>query len=222
MVTVIGPNSLGKLIGEFFVLFCLIKNNTKLSTLHTQENMVENETVQPAHVQHQMDDEDDSESSNHDTDTSSCSKVNNCNETSYTDANKELLQAMKGADRSVLCWRVIVRILMTFVAVLLTTLTYVKLSESEAKVFEASVCTFVIPDDFRSWYATTNAFTVIYISSTDRQNFSSNSTVMNCFTLLATSSKFLPNHWKQCLIRLLHKGCVPATTIQQESSLGHT
>ena len=175
----------------------VVSNIRNVNPIQAQSKMVEKVTVQPDHVQYQIDDEDESnsESSIHDTDTSSCSKMNDCKDTSYTDANKELLQEMKGADRSVLCWRVIVRILMISIAILLTSLTYVKLSESETKDFEASVRYFVIPVDFRSWYATTDVLTIIYcMPSTDRYHFSSNYTVMNCFFLLATNYEFLPNH----------------------------
>lgn len=88
---------------------------------------------------HPADDNDDSDASDHDTDTMSDTKLNHSPDSTFNDAHAEVLGAFKGADCSVMCWRVIVKIIMICIAIILTALTYVQLSQSEEKDFEASV-----------------------------------------------------------------------------------
>lgn len=91
------------------------------------------------HAPHQGDDNDDSDASDHDTDTMSDTKMNHSPDSTFTDAHAEVLGAFKGADCSVLCWRVIVKVIMVCIAIIITAMTYVQLSQSEKNEFEASV-----------------------------------------------------------------------------------
>lgn len=85
------------------------------------------------------DDNDDSDASDHDTNTNSDSNLDTSPDTNYSDANAEVVQAFKGDDRGVFCWRIVVKVIMIIVAVVLTTLTYFQLLESERQDFETSV-----------------------------------------------------------------------------------
>jgi hypothetical protein len=88
------------------------------------------------------DDNDDSDASDHDTDTNSDSNLDASPDSNYSDANAEVTQTFKGDDRGVFFWRIVVKVIMIIVAVVLTTLTYVQLSASERQDFEASVGNF--------------------------------------------------------------------------------
>ena len=92
-----------------------------------------------SNTRYQNGDNDDSEASDHDTDTNSDCHLNTSPDTNYSDANAEVMQVFKGDDRSVFWWRIVVKVIMIIVAVLLTTLTYIQLSMSERNDFEASV-----------------------------------------------------------------------------------
>jgi hypothetical protein len=96
---------------------------------------------QPIVAMNSIDEEaaEDSNSSDNETDTNSDSKLNDAPDTNYSDANAEVLQAFQQADRGVLRWRIIVNVIMICMATVLTVLTYVQLSETERKDFEASV-----------------------------------------------------------------------------------
>ena len=94
---------------------------------------------QPVIALNEDDDDEDSDSSDHDTDTNTGSKLNHSPDTNYSIANAEVLQAFKSADCSVLWWRIVVKLVMICIAILVTALTYVQLSESEKKDFEAAV-----------------------------------------------------------------------------------
>lgn len=89
------------------------------------------------------DDNDGSASSDHETDTNADTNLSDAPDTNYTDANSEVHQAFKGDDRGVFCWRIVVKLIMIFIATLVTTMTYKELSKSERNDFEASVSTFL-------------------------------------------------------------------------------
>jgi hypothetical protein len=82
-----------------------------------------------------------SESSDHDTDTNENDgmNLNNSAHANYSDADAEVRRGLKGEDRGVFCWRLVVKIIMISMAIILTTLTYVLLSKSEEKDFKAAV-----------------------------------------------------------------------------------
>jgi hypothetical protein len=104
-------------------------------------NMGSKAAHQPIVAMNSIDEEaaEDSNSSDNETDTNSDSKLNDAPDTNYSDANTEVLQAFQQADRGVLRWRIIVNVIMVCMASVLTVLTYVQLSETERKDFEASV-----------------------------------------------------------------------------------
>ena len=112
------------------------------------DKMVNKEEHQQVHTIYQNDDSDGSDSSNHDTDPNSDSSLNLSPDSNYNDASAELLHAFKGDDRGVFLWKFAVKVMMIFVAILLTTMTYVQLSQSEKHDFKASVrgvfCTFLV------------------------------------------------------------------------------
>jgi hypothetical protein len=89
------------------------------------------------------DDNDGSASSDHDTDTNADMNLSDAPDSNYTDANAEVHQALKGDDRGVLCWRIVVKLIMIFIATLVTAMTYKELSKSERNAFEASVSNFL-------------------------------------------------------------------------------
>jgi hypothetical protein len=86
------------------------------------------------------DDSEGSDSSDQDTDTNSDANINNSN---YNSANAEVLDAFKGDNRGVVLWKFVVKIIMISVAILLTAMAYVQLSQSEENDFESSVCAVV-------------------------------------------------------------------------------
>ena len=89
------------------------------------------------------DDNNDSDASDHDTEANSDGHLDTSPDTNYSDANAEVMQVFKGDDRSVFWWRIVVKAIMIFVAILLTILTYIQLSMSERNDFEASVSGFL-------------------------------------------------------------------------------
>ena len=79
-------------------------------------------------------------------DTNSDLNMNCPPDSNYNDANAEVLRALKGDDRGVFWWKLVVKVMMICVAILLTTMTYVQLSQSEANDFEASVRIYIRKD----------------------------------------------------------------------------
>jgi hypothetical protein len=60
-------------------------------------------------------------------------------DTNLKDANAEVRLALRGDDRSVLLWRITLKITMIIVAILLTAATYVQLSRTESNDFALEV-----------------------------------------------------------------------------------
>ena len=149
------------------------------------KNMGDN--VYAHHTNDLYQNDDISDSSDHDTDTNSDSNLNNAPGTNYSDANAEVHQAFKGDDRSVFCWRVIVKTIMICIAISLTALTYTQLSKSEISEFEASVRNAA----FMSCRYINNTFSLLCAI---RPLFSSICIVIRCFLTLTTSCVFSPNH----------------------------
>ena len=108
--------------------------------------MENKEVDQQVNAMYQNNDDGRSESSDHDTDTNSDLNMNCPPDSNYNDANAEVLRALKGDDRGVFWWKLVVKVMMICVAILLTTMTYVQLSQSEANDFEASVRIYIRKD----------------------------------------------------------------------------